>query len=79
MDEDIPRYIVWSTDHLDLSDLFQRRWLLRQVLMYGRAEDIRKLDFQEIHRELDNLHLPKHIDRLWRTYLEERYGPTSPA
>ncbi len=71
MDENIPRYIVWSTDTYNQADPFQRRWLLRQVLMYGRAEDIRKLDFQEVKRELDHLHLPSHIDRLWRTYLEQ--------
>lgn len=36
-----PRYIVWSTDTLDLSDLFQRTWCLRQVLLHGREQDIR--------------------------------------
>ncbi len=71
MSEHIPRYILWSTDNYNPSDPFQRRWLLRQTLMYGRAEDIRKLDFQEVKRELDQLHLPKHIDHLWRSYLEQ--------
>jgi len=68
----IPRYIVWSTDQVDPSDLFQRRWLLRQTLMHGRAEDIRRLDFDEISRELDSLNLPAHIDSLWRAYLRLR-------
>jgi hypothetical protein len=69
-----PRYIVWSTDRVDLNDPFQRRWLLRQVLMHGLAADIRRLDFDEIERELDNLHLPPEIDSLWRVYLEQRHG-----
>lgn len=77
MDQGIPRYIVWSTDHLDLTDPFQRRWLLRQILMHGRAEDVRKLDYREIYQELDELHLPQDIDDLWRKYLGKRYGPTS--
>jgi len=32
-----PRHIVWSASHLDLSDPYQRRWYLRQVLAHGRA------------------------------------------
>jgi hypothetical protein len=63
-----PRHIVSSTDKLDLRDPFQKRWLLRQTLMHGTAQDIRKLDFEEIKRELDDLYLPKEIDSLWRRY-----------
>ncbi|MBE3037563.1 MAG: hypothetical protein IMZ62_01930 [Chloroflexi bacterium] len=73
MTPEIPRYIVWSTDQIDPADPFQRSWLLRQVLTHGRAADIRALDFDEIERELDNLHLPPEIDSLWRTYLEQRH------
>jgi len=73
MEKEIPRYIVWSTDAVDQNDPFQRRWLLRQVLMHGRAEDIRRLDFDEIERELDQLNLPSEIDSLWRNYLEYRH------
>ena len=72
MSAQIPRYIVWSTDSVDTSDPFQRRWLLRQTLLYGRAQDISQLDFDEISRELDALDLPPHIDSLWRTYLKQR-------
>jgi hypothetical protein len=64
-----PRHIVWSTDKLDLRDPFQRRWLLRQTLMHGTAQDIRALDIREIKRHLDDLDLPKDIDSLWRRYL----------
>ena len=65
-----PRHLVWSTDTIDLSDPFQKRWLLRQTLMYGRAEDVRALQLEIIRRELDQLDLPKEIESLWRRYLE---------
>jgi hypothetical protein len=65
-----PRHIVWSTDKLDLRDPFQKRWLLRQTLMHGTAEDIRVLDLGEIKNQLDDLDLPKDIESLWRRYLE---------
>jgi hypothetical protein len=68
----VPRYIVWSTDHLQLGDPFQRRWLLKQTLTYGRAEDIRKLSLNEIALELDNLNLPDEVYSLWKRYLEYR-------
>lgn len=65
-----PRHLVCSTDTIDLSDPFQKRWLLRQTLMRGRAEDVRALDLEEIRRELDQLNLPKEIESLWRRFLE---------
>ena len=65
-----PRHLVWSTDTIDLSDPFQKRWLLRQTLMHGRAEDVRALELEEIRQELDQLDLPKEIESLWRRYLE---------
>jgi hypothetical protein len=74
----LPRYIVWSTDKLDLSDSFQKRWFLRQTLIYGRAEDIRGLEFEEIMQRLDSLDLPKEIDSLWRRYMECSYAGTAP-
>jgi hypothetical protein len=67
-----PRHIVWSTDQLDLSDPFQRRWYLRQVLLNGRAEDIARLDFTEVERDLDSLQLPDHLAQLWKRFLEQR-------
>jgi hypothetical protein len=65
-----PRHLVWSTDAIDLSDPFQKRWLLRQILMHGRADDVRALKIEEIRLELEQLDLPKEIDSLWRRYLE---------
>jgi len=70
MAANFPRHIVWSTDKLDLRDPFQRRWLLRQTLMHGTAQDIRALDLGEIKKNIDQLNLPKEIDSLWRRYLE---------
>ena len=67
------RNIVWSTDRLDLSNPFQRRWYIRQVLSHGRAEDIRSLDLDEIERDLDKLNLPAEIYALWERFLETRH------
>ena len=65
-----PRHIVWSTDKVDLRDPFQRRWLLRQTLVYGLAEDVGKLDLDEIKQEYETLNLPEHIHSLWQRYFE---------
>ena len=67
-----PAHVVWSTDRVDLSDPFQRRWYLQQVLTHGRIEDIRKLDFDEVEAELDNLILPEDVRSLWQNFLEYR-------
>ena len=67
-----PRHIVWSTQHLDLTDSFQRGWYLRQVLSHGRTTDIRRLDLAEVERELDTLQLPAEIWQLWKRFLEHR-------
>lgn len=67
-----PRHIVWSTDAVDLSDPFQRRWYIRQVLLHGRSEDIRTLDLDEVEALLDDLDLPPHLYALWKAYLERR-------
>ena len=68
-----PRHIAWSTNEIDLSDPFQRRWYLRQVLTHGRVADIRGLNLTEIERELDNLDLPLEIYSLWKYFFETRH------
>lgn len=68
-----PRHIVWSTDRVDLSDPFQRNWYLGQVLTHGRAEDIRKLNFDEIAENLEDLNLPNEVYALWRAFFETRH------
>ena len=68
------RSIVWSTDHLDLSDPFQRRWYLRQVLTHGRAQDVHGLDLNEIADELDGLELSELVHSLWKAFLDARHA-----
>jgi hypothetical protein len=65
-----PTYIVWSTDRVDLSDPFQRRWYMQQVLTRGRMEDISKLNLEEVAASLDSLNLPEDIRSLWQRFLE---------
>ncbi len=62
------RYIVWSKNEIDLNDSFQRKWYMKQVLCYGRAEDIKALDWDEIKVMLPELDIPEHIRRLWENY-----------
>jgi hypothetical protein len=65
-------HIVWSTNIVDLSDPFQRKWCIRQVLLHGRAEDVRDLDVDEVALLLEDLHLPPHVHSLWKRFLEGR-------
>jgi hypothetical protein len=69
-----PTYIVWSTDQIDLSDPFQRRWYIQQVLTYGRAEDIRALKLDEIAAILDEIILPEDVRALWQRFLEMKHA-----
>lgn len=67
-----PTYIVWSTDQIDLSDPFQRRWYVQQVLLHGRADDIHTLDLDEVAAVLENSFLPEDVRSLWQRFLELR-------
>jgi hypothetical protein len=67
-----PTYIVWSTDQVDLSDPFQRRWYMQQVLTHGRMEDISTLDLKEVADALDSLSLSEDVRSLWQRFLEFR-------
>lgn len=62
------RYIVWSTNHLDLNDPFQKLWYLRQVLTKGRAADVAELNWDELKSLLPRLDLPPNIRLLWEDY-----------
>ena len=62
------RYIVWSKNKIDLSDNWQKKWYTKQVLTYGRAEDISQLDWEEVMMMLDDLNLAPDIKRLWEDY-----------
>lgn len=67
-----PPHVVWSTDSLDLSDPYQRKWYIAQVLSHGRAEDVRSLDVNEVAQVLDELPLPEDVRSLWQVFLKER-------
>ena len=69
-----PTYIVWSTSKVDLSDPFQRRWYIQQVLSHGRAEDIRTLRLEEIAAVLDEIYLSDDVRSLWQRFLEMRHA-----
>ncbi len=62
------RYIVWSKNEINSHDPFQRKWYIKQVLTYGKAEDIASLDWEEIKELLSELDLPPYIKRLWNNY-----------
>lgn len=62
------RYIVWSKKEIDLNDPWQRKWYLKQVLTYGRAEDIAGLDWDEVKSVIDELDLPSDVRNLWKSY-----------
>ncbi len=70
-----PKYIAWSTEQVDLDDLFQRKWYIRQVLTHGLDEDIRSLANDEVARLLDELDLPPDIYSLWSRFLAARRAP----
>ena len=66
------RHLVWSTDTLELSHPFQRRWYIQQVLLHGRAEDLRTLNLEEVAQLIDHLDVPPHIKRLWQAFLKDK-------
>lgn len=63
------RHIVWSTDNIELNNEFQKKWYIKQVLTNGRAEDIKKLDWEEVKRVLPDIVLPRYIRKLWENCL----------
>lgn len=62
------RYIVWSKKEVDLSDPWQRKWYISQVLAHGRAEDIAGLDWEEVRSILKEIIIPSPVRRLWEDY-----------
>ena len=65
---------MWSTDkEIDLSNPWQRKWYIKQVLINGRAEDIAELDWEEIKNLLPELELPEDIIKsLWEDYFASK-------
>jgi len=69
-----PRYLVWSTDTVDLANPFQRKRYIQQVLINGRAQDIATLDLNEVAQLLGEFNLPAEIRSLWEIFLELRHA-----
>jgi hypothetical protein len=72
------RYIVWSTDEIDLSHPFVRKWYIQQVLLHGNTEDIVELDWEEVRKLLPELTLPEEVRRLWDDYFSQPENRSSP-
>jgi hypothetical protein len=72
------RYIVWSKRTLDLTNPWQRRWWIQQVLLHGRAEDVAALDWEEVRQILPSLELPPSVRRLWEEYFAYANQNASP-
>lgn len=66
------KHIAWFTniEELDLDKKENRKWWIKQVLLKGRMEDIKDLDFNEIEKLLPEFYLPKPIKKLWENYFE---------
>ncbi|MCK4353094.1 hypothetical protein KAW65_06790 [candidate division WOR-3 bacterium] len=66
------RYIVWSKNEIDLKDPWQRKWYIKQILTYGRAEDISQLNWKEVRLLLFELDLPEDVRMLWESYFNAK-------
>ena len=75
--KEVKNRIVWSKREIDLSDPWQRRWWINQVLTHGRAEDVAALDWDEIRRLLPDLNLPPLIRSLWEDYFRDEGTSTA--
>ncbi len=71
------RHIVWSKRDIDVTDPWQRRWWIQQVLLHGRAEDVAALDWEEVWHCLPTLQLSPDIRRLWEAYFSDEAQTTS--
>jgi hypothetical protein len=63
-----PKRFVWSKNEIDLTDSWQRKWYIQQVLNHGRAEDISQMDWDEIRSLIGELNLSPDVRRLWENY-----------
>ena len=68
----IPRHILWSKPTLDLNDPYQRLWYIKQVLEYGRAEDVAQLDWDEVRSLLGAMSLRADVQALWHKYFDAK-------
>jgi hypothetical protein len=65
-------HICWfcDIDKFNLNDEKEKKIYLQMILTRGKAKDIRKLNFDEIRKYLDELHLPKEVKKLWQDYFK---------
>lgn len=64
------KHIVWYADleKLDFNNPFVKKWWMEQVLIHGTINEVKKLDFKEIHKMLPQLNLPTDIKSFWEDY-----------
>jgi hypothetical protein len=52
---------------------------MRQIIEHGRAEDVARLDLNEVEQLLDEMNLPPHLHSLWARFLEQRHAARGDA
>ena len=65
-----PPHVIWSCDpsRLDPDDPWTRRWWITQVLVHGRWDYVKALDWDEVRQLLPELRLPERVRGLWEYY-----------
>jgi len=65
----------WYADisKINLDNIADRRWVLSNVLTYGTISDIKKLDYDEIKKELSNLTLSDTVRKLWEDFFKSKW------
>lgn len=66
------RHVMRSERGLDLSDPWQRRWYMKQMLVHTRAEGVARLHWEESGRLLPELDLPRGVCPLWENCFNSR-------
>lgn len=68
------KHIVWYADleKLDFNNSFVKKWWIEQVLAHGTINDVKKLDFNVVHKMLPHLNLPAEIKSLWEDYFANK-------
>lgn len=75
--EAFPHHVFWYVQHpeaVDLTDPATRTWYVGAILREGRAEDVARLDVEEIRRLLPQLRLPQRVRDFWEWYLSKPGG-----
>ena len=70
--EAFPHHVFWYIKHpeaVDLADEATRAWYISALLREGRAEDVARLDLEEVRRLLSQLRIPPRVRAFWEWYL----------